>query len=696
MIVDGKRQLRLFPHLRFSPDILKRLGEELNPHPEHGLIELVRNAYDADARTCRIRLENVDEPSGRIVIEDDGVGMDESGIENHWLVLGQSSKAADQPTRLGRIPVGSKGLGRLAALRLGAVAELVSRPESEPTSEYHLRIDWDRYDLADLVEDVEFDIQHRKREKNTTHGTVITLAGLKHPLARADVTRLARGLLLLADPFTDNPTGFDPILESVEFRDLEFQVKQRYFRDAEYHLSAVLDAKGRASARVLDFKGQELFSASHDQLGRRGDSATYQCPAAEFDLWAFILDHETFSTRNATIKEVKTWLTQFGGVHLYVRGFRVAPYGDRGNDWLELDRSRVKSPEVRPSTNTSIGRMVVRDPGRVLQQKTDRSGLIEDEAFRELKRFATDALDWMATQRKHERDQRQAAERIASIDRVTQSKLNVETAIDQLPQPEQAPVKEAFERYEKAREREAEVWRKEVQLYRTLSTAGITAAVFAHESRKPIDLIQQTARQIERNAGRELGQRYAEMLERPVERIKQLAGSLQAFSAMTLSQIDNDKRRLSCVEIHAAMKRVATMFAPFMEQRKVEHSLSLATGKPFLRGSEAAIEAILTNLLTNSLRALEQAPPGCHRIDWQTSVSEGGLELRASDSGPGIQGIELKDIWLPGETTYAAGTGLGLAIVRDTVRDLGGTVDALAHGSLGGAEILIFLPILGD
>lgn len=36
-------------HLRFSTEMLRRLGEELNPHPDQGVLELVRNAYDADA-----------------------------------------------------------------------------------------------------------------------------------------------------------------------------------------------------------------------------------------------------------------------------------------------------------------------------------------------------------------------------------------------------------------------------------------------------------------------------------------------------------------------------------------------------------------------------------------------------------------------------------------------------------------------
>ena len=42
-----------------------------------------------------------------------------------------------------------------------------------------------------------------------------------------------------------------------------------------------------------------------------------------------------------------------------------------------------------------------------------------------------------------------------------------------------------------------------------------------------------------------------------------------------------------------------------------------------------------------------------------------------------------------------SGTGLGLTIVRDAVRDLDGDVDAREHGDLGGAEIIVQVPILG-
>ena len=102
--------------IRFSPDILRRLGEGLNPSPDKGILQLVKNAYDPDARECTVALVNTDRPGGSITIKDDGDGMDEEGIKDGWLILGRSGKSVGAKTRLGRSPAGSKGLGRLAAL----------------------------------------------------------------------------------------------------------------------------------------------------------------------------------------------------------------------------------------------------------------------------------------------------------------------------------------------------------------------------------------------------------------------------------------------------------------------------------------------------------------------------------------------------------------------------------------------------
>ena len=70
-----------------------------------------------------------------------------------------------------------------------------------------------------------------------------------------EVKRLARELILLADPFDDNPQGFYPELCTSEFKDLELLVQNRYFDDAEFHLSAEICANGEAFAKIVDWRG---------------------------------------------------------------------------------------------------------------------------------------------------------------------------------------------------------------------------------------------------------------------------------------------------------------------------------------------------------------------------------------------------------------------------------------------------------
>ena len=77
-------------NFRFSSNILKRLGEELNPSASQGLIELVKNSYDADAKECVVVLDDVNNPGGNIHVHDDGIGMGRDEIINGWLVLGKS------------------------------------------------------------------------------------------------------------------------------------------------------------------------------------------------------------------------------------------------------------------------------------------------------------------------------------------------------------------------------------------------------------------------------------------------------------------------------------------------------------------------------------------------------------------------------------------------------------------------------
>lgn len=681
--------------LRFATDILKRLGEELNPNPVRGIIELVRNSYDADATKCEIELDNVNDIGGTIKIIDNGDGMSENEILNGWLVLGKSSKTQNRETRLGRLPVGDKGLGRLAAIRMGSKTSLFTKPYGNGKYEYSLDIDWRDYEKADIVESVLLNIKKFKSSSKSPSGATIIIKDLTIPFNRNDIKRLARELVMLSDPFSDNPTGFQIILKAPEYEDLAQKVKNRYFDDAEFKLIASVDSDGRAKAQLKDWQDNLLYEGSHEEIRKKNKTTVYKCPPSEFNLWAFILDKKTFSSRPSSKSEVQDWLTSFGGVHLYIHGIRVAPYGDPGSDWLDMNLSRARSPELRPSTNTSIGRVTLYDDHNEFVQKTDRSGIVEGQAFNELKRFAKDTLDWMARRRIEERDKKRTKQRTQAPKKVEMARKSVQKSIKTLPAPTQRKFEKEFTKYEKAVENETKVLRKEVQLYRTLSTTGITAAVFAHETKQPIAIINKNAHLTDRRGTAKWGKTYSDVLGVFIERILRQATTLQSFTGLTLSYVAHEKRRNSKNEIHKIIKNTIKIFNSLIAERKVTMKIMLTEGNPYLHCSEAAIESILANLVINSLCAFEQSPSRNRIIEIATDTNENFLIIYIRDNGPGIVEIDLKDIWLPGVTSYPNGTGLGLTIVKDTINDLSGNIKAVKKCELGGAEFIIELPILG-
>ena len=683
-------------HLRFSTEIVRRLGEELNPTLDKGVLELVKNAYDADATECRVELRNADRRGGTVIVEDNGDGMTADQIADGWLVLGRSSKTPRRRTRLGRIPAGSKGLGRLAALRMGQTARLTTSSRRESTTRHELLIDWDVFDKANIVDEIALEIATTTGKRRYLPGTRVVIDDLRAGFGRVPVKRLARELVLLADPFGDNREGFRPELLAPEFKDLETLVRNRYFDDAEYHLHAELRANGHAVAAVTDWKGQLLYQAEHSDIVGTGRNRPYRCPPATFDLWVFILSQENFSVRQTSVGEVRQWLSEFGGVHFFYNGLRVSPYGGPDNDWLGMNLRRVQNPEERPGTNTSIGRVNVLDQNNHLVQKTDRSGFIEDGAFNELRSFARDSMDWMAIRRLDEAEQRRRRNRVVAPKRSSRAKQRMEDVIAATPRESREDIEKAFASYESSRNREVGLLQKEVQLYRTLSTAGITAATFAHESSaNPFKIISQSIAAIDRRAKEHFGELYATIFKRPIDGIRRAVGSLTVLSTATLKLLDHEKRRIARIDLHELVNDVLLTYRPFFSGRDVEVVKSLAPGTPFLRGQRASVESIITNLLNNSMAAFEDAATQRRVIEISSRISDHRWSLSVSDSGPGITEVRKSDIWLPGRTTRKHGTGLGLTIVRDAVNDLGGEVEALEHGPLGGAVITVHLPILG-
>ncbi len=685
-------------YFKFATGILTRLGEELISNPEHGLIELVKNSYDADALECTVELKRTNSLGGTVIISDDGTGMDLKAIDDGWFLIGGSPKTLQEVTRLGRQPAGNKGLGRIAALRLGTRVTLITRPLNEPGVEYTLTINWEDFEKVNVVEAINFTPQ--KSNTNKKHGTDIIIDDLRVKLDRPEIQNLARELILLADPFGDH-VGFHPKLIAPEFADLERQVLHAYFDDAEYHLRAQLDEKGRAEAWVFDWKGKVLFHAGHQKL--TASDKPYKTAKATFDIWVFLLTSQSFSSRKASLNDVRNWISVVGGVRLYHRGLRVRPYGDQGHDWLKMNLSRARDPEMRPSTNTSVGVVSVNDTEDILLQKTDRIGFVETEAFFELKRFAIDMLEWMHRERERVREEKQKKEREEAPKKTAAAKASIEQIVEAvIPEEIRPKVQRALQTYEQAKEHEARILREDLQLYRGMATVGITAAVFAHEAGKPISRIIRMANIIEKKGQDLLGEDYIKSLERPISGLRNAAERIQGYALLPLHLLSKNKRRSGVVDVHMVIDELVGVFNPFFDEAKIQLICEKTDRKPHIQGSVSLLEVIITNFLTNSINALtkvDDAPIEDRKITIRTEITtteffRETLILRVLDNGLGIVNINLKDIWTPGRTTQTDGTGFGLTIVKDSVTDLGGTLRAIPHGELGGAEFIVELPMI--
>jgi len=675
--------------LRFASSILARLGEELIPDPDQGLLELARNAYDAGATRCLIELVGADSAGGTVVVSDDGDGMSRDDIVNGFLVLGRSRKSR---RHRGRLTVGEKGLGRLAALRLGQSVVLTTRPRG--TGEEHtLVLDWSRFDTAGVVEDVALDI--------TTVGTAdppgtdLRLTGLRRALTVTQQKSLARSLLLLGDPFGEQG-DFEAVLQTEEFGDLAALIRGSYLGAADFRLSASVDQHGRASATLLGPNGENLDAADH--RGLAGDNRTYRCPAAALEMYVFRLGGPAGTTQNLQLRQVgigkvRDWLRAVGGVHLYHRGLRVRPFGDPGYDWLQLDVRRVRSPEDRPSTNTTVGRVTVDDEAEALLPKTDRLGFVDNEAFSDLVRFGVDATEFMARWRTEDSRKRRIAAKQAAESRLDRARAGLAAAVDSLPGPERTQLQQAVRKFDEATERRDEQRLRDVQLYRTLSTIGAATSVVAHESDKPterlVSLLASARKRVERELGGKLGPKLAE----PFAELDKVSEGLRAVAKMPLRLLRADRRRTADTFVGDAVHGAMTTFGYFLDQAGVAVVEDYVDGD-VVKAAPAALEVIAANMIVNALAAFYGDKRVGHDrlLQASTTVDDGHVTLEISDNGPGFQRISADDVWKLGETRREGGSGLGLTIVRDTVTDLGGSAEAISPGTLGGATFIVRLP----
>lgn len=169
--------------------VVFQLGESLISDVVQAMVELVKNAYDADATFTNVIVDTEQSPPsqssypdahGYILIEDDGSGMDYETIERGWLTISDSRKRQfkreNKLTVLGRTPLGDKGLGRLGTQRLGYNLEIFTRPEKSNV-EYHVGFSWRDFQRASQFSEVPVFVKTAPAQRN--FGSTLLISDLR-------------------------------------------------------------------------------------------------------------------------------------------------------------------------------------------------------------------------------------------------------------------------------------------------------------------------------------------------------------------------------------------------------------------------------------------------------------------------------------------------------------------------------------
>lgn len=242
------------------PSVVFQLGEDLITDEVQALVELVKNAYDADSgfavvtvdTTATSQLPELPKLVGYVEVVDGGTGMTHDEILRGWLTISNSwkrkLKAGNGKTGKGRTPLGDKGLGRLGAQRLGEAIEIDTRS----TSGERLRvvIPWARYASVNKLSDVGLSLQ--QLEPTQAKGTWLTVHGLRDASVWTGQgrERLQRELSTMISPFKGR-TDFavDVTIDGKPLDLAELPERLRQTAQLRYHLTyrhGVLDVTGRA------------------------------------------------------------------------------------------------------------------------------------------------------------------------------------------------------------------------------------------------------------------------------------------------------------------------------------------------------------------------------------------------------------------------------------------------------------------
>jgi len=702
--------------------LLQELGERLVAKADVALMELIKNAYDADASECRVKFDGE-----RVEISDDGHGMTEDEFIENWMHIATPDKQRRREShRYKRTVTGSKGIGRFAVRFLGRklVLETVATTRSSEVKKTLLRIafNWEEIDAASDLRHVEipYEISQAPADRNT--GTRLVIERLRKP---EDITLGKKNrteLLSIVNPYSGLDTGGFARRSSSDL-DPGFRVilPEGDGEKEEDCIGAVLN-NAYARLTIQHSKNKVEFTIRDKNrkvlLHRTFDYSSHISKGFFADIRYCPRRAGMFQGTDVDGRVVWGWLRAHGGIGIVDHGFRIRPYGFADDDWLNLsfdsahsrrewrtalmEKHYAMSGEAKssaklnpmlylPKFHQMIGAVFVessqdRDSERPtdLTPCMDREGFVDNEAFHDLYELVRAGLEMLAyvdhrEQRRREEEHKQEAAKMLRED-LREAAAYIETVPGLSAQDREAVVTH-FTVLSKQLEEVEDYYQVSTSRLEMMGLLGVMAGFVTHEMQRILNGLDRLLQRLRRAAARD--KEVARVISEIEETRDAIVGQLD-YSTTFIGSLHDSQSKPEPISARGAIRLIVRQFRQFTQSRGIKVKVDIGEDVMSPPLPRALYNGVALNLYTNALKAavggIEADPsPRVTVRAW----NEGRRHvLEVADTGVGIPPTLRKRIWDPLFTTTSAqdynplgsGMGLGLTLVKKIVSDVGGRI----------------------
>ena len=714
---SGERSPELAPvAFRFHARAVAALGRDLVTNDVVAVMELVKNSYDALASRVDVRIRNASDggTSSRIEVEDDGHGMDYVTIRDVWCVVATPFRSRQPVSRTGSPPrpvTGEKGLGRLAAARLGSSVEVVTRARGGPVLRF--TVDWDRLVEADDPAGVGFAVSELPAAAfDAEHGTRVIVGGLRSDWDEGRIDELRRHLARLVSPFSnrndfslrvrvedgggvadDRPITPPAFMSRPKYA-IEGRVDERGSIEARYRYRPIQGETGRDR----EFRDESPSVGEPAAPAERSETAAaaLECGPFEFEIRAWDLTQDDTRDIAEHFREARRYVREAiksqQGVSLYRDDVLVLPKSDGARDWLDLDLRRVSRVGTRLSTSQIVGYVRItkrRNPSIV--DTSDREDLVSNPASIAFRERITRIVTLLEIERDSDRirDTGHAADLFShlSADDLVET---LEELRDRGGDLDDA-VRTAQKFGDDLQRRRAAIQRR-FGYYNRLAVIGTIAQMIVHEIRNRTTVISPGLRKAGVLAERVRDEVVMQALNMAKESVAVLDTLAERFAPLAKRGYRSGGRT-SVIE--ESIERCLAMQRKEISSARVRVE-ALPRTRTRAHVDPAELDTVVLNLVANAVYWLRRHD-GDRRLGFRVAPrpSRGRVMVAVDDSGPGIETEDRDRVFWPGVTRKPDGMGMGLTVASEIVDSHGGTIRTTVPGRLDGATFDFDLPAAG-